>query len=241
MRLLKDIIRLFFSLKTTLWLLILLLLLFLAGAVFMPVNDAYRGMSSVPLFEWLQHEPLKITWWVWCSIGMLLLLAINTILCSVESLMKKGKVKGWLLLIAPQIIHIGFLLVLFAHLLDADRGFKYLSVVRTGTILRIDDNKVIRIEDIDVNIDASGYIRDWKVGVEYLSNNRIREDGIMRPNRPLIKDGFNVIVKDLKVFPYKAVHLQISREPGASWAFGGGLLIIAGIVILILFKIRVER
>jgi|Deesub1362A_J573_1020465.scaffolds.fasta_scaffold00742_15 cytochrome c biogenesis protein ResB len=241
MSLFKEITRGFYSLKTALWLLILLLLLFIAGAVFMPLNTEYTFMSSMPLFQWLRGQPIRIAWWIWGSIGILSLLAINTILCSVESLARKGRARGWLLLIAPQIIHIGFLLVLFAHLLDAAQGFKYLSVVRPGTILQIDDDSLLRIRDIDINIDASGYIRDWRVSVEYISDSRTTGDDVLRPNRPLVRDGLNVSVKDLRAFPHKAVLLQISREPGALWALGGGVLIMAGIIILILFKIRIEK
>jgi len=241
MTMLGKMIRSLYSLKTTLWLVVLLLLLFLSGAFFMPINTEYTYMSSTPLFQWLRVQPIEITWWLWGSMGILLLLAINTVLCSIESLLRKGRARGWLLLIAPQIIHIGFLLVLFAHLIDAVSGFKYLGVVSANTVLRVDDSRSIGIKNIDVDIDASGYLKGWEVDVEYIRNGIDREDATLRPNRPLIRDGLNVIVKDIRLLPHKVVLIQISNEPGALWALGGGLLMMAGIIILILFKIRVEK
>jgi hypothetical protein len=56
-----------------------------------------------------------------------------------------------------------------------------------------------------------------------------------------LKEGFNINVKDLQAFPEKAVLLQVSREPGAIWALIGGILFLAGTIILIIFKAKVEK
>ncbi len=235
----KNIMRFLLSLRTAIWLLIFILALFFVGAFIMPVKEEYMSMSTIPLFKWLREQPIDITWWVFGSIGVLLFLSLNTIFCSIESLIKKRKVTRYLLLISPQIIHVGFLFMLFAHLLDAIGGSKYLIPVREGIVLRLTDDRVLRIKDIDISIDSSGYIRDWKVEVEDIYGRNDKNDAI-RPNKPFINKGLNVNVKDLRVFPHEAVLLQISREPGAVWALAGGILFIIGITILILFKIRME-
>ncbi len=238
---LKNVIRFFLSLRTAIWLLVLIFALFFAGAFVMPAKEEYRSISLMPLFKWLVSQPIGITWWLWGSIGVLSLLTINTIFCSIESVVKKRKVTHWLLLISPQIIHISFLFILFAHLLDAWGGFKYLTFVREGTLLRITEDNTLQIKDINISLDTSGYISDWKVDVEYFLNGETVRKDIIRPNKPSVENGLNINVKDLRVFPHEAVLLQISREPGAVWALVGGILFMVGITILILFKIRIER
>ena len=47
--------------------------------------------------------------------------------------------------------------------------------------------------------------------------------------------------KDIRVFPSKAVLLQVSSEPGAVWALLGGIIFMTGIIILIILKVNRER
>jgi len=231
----------FISLRTTLWLLVLILLLFLSGAVLMPTEQQYQGLMFLPLFHWLKTMPPGITWWLWVCIIVLFILALNTLICSIDSLFRKRRAGGWILLIAPQIIHTGFLFVLLAHLLDASMGSKYMARVMEGSTIRLDHHRSLRISHISPFIDNAGYLRGWRVGVEYLDDGEVIEKGLVEPNRPFLESGMNVIVKDVRMAPYRMALIQISSEPGALWALGGGVLMMAGIIILILFKIRVEK
>ena len=241
MKIIKRLTGFFFSLSTTLWFLGLLLLLLFAGAFIMPGTQEFQELHSIPLFDWLQKQPLKITWWLWGLTGILAVLALNTIFCSIESIVRKRKVTQWLLLISPQIIHIGFLFMIFAHLLSAIGASQELVVVREGSLVKIsDDNTVLKIEDINIKIDYYGYITGWAVSVEYLSDGKTFLKDIIKPNNPSVQMGFNINVKDIRAYP-EAVLLQINREPGALWALTGGILFMACIVTLIILKIKLER
>lgn len=207
----------------------------------MPGTQEFQEIHSIPLFDWLQTEPLKITWWLWGLTGILAILALNTIFCSIESIVRKRKVTQWLLLISPQIIHIGFLFMIFAHLLSAIGASQELAVVREGSLVKISANTLLKIEDININIDYYGYITGWAISVEYLSDGKTFKKDIIKPNNPSVHMGFNINVKDLRAYPVEAVLLQINKEPGALWALIGGVLFMAGIVTLIILKIKVER
>lgn len=237
----KKILNFFLSINTTVLLLLLLIASLFAGAFIMPAKREFMTIHSMPLFDWLMKNPISITWWLWLAILILGIFTLNTIACSIESLIKKRKVTHWLLLISPQIIHIGFLFILLAHLLSSIGGFAGNAVVREGFFLELPNNLVLHIKNIGIDIDHSGYLRNWQVDIEYLS----MEDGVIsdkiEPNKPSLKKGFNINVKDIQAFPQKALLLQISKDPGALWALVGGILFLLGTIILIFFKTKIEK
>ena len=240
MKILKHILHFFLSLRTTLWFLGLLLVLFFVGAFIMPGNTSFQQLHSTPLFDWIRNQPVKEIWWLWGIIGVLAVIAVNTLFCSVESVLKKRKVTQWLLIIAPQIIHIGFLFMLLAHLLSGLGASQRNANVREGARLSISSNTILKIDNINIDIDHYGYITDWKVDVSYLSGNKILQSDRIMPNSPSVFKGFNVNIRNLKPYPQKIALLQINREPGALWALAGGILFIIGIVILIAFKRKID-
>jgi len=207
----------------------------------MPAHDEFGLLHSMPLLEFLKTQDIRITWWLWGLIGMIAVLAINTLFCSIESIVKKRKVTQWLLLISPQIIHIGFIFMLLAHLLSASGSSQGLTEAREGSMFSISDNTVLRVRDINIHLDYYGYVTDWKVGVEYLKDGRAFQADTIAPNSPSLIRGFNINVKNLQAYPYEAVLLQISREPGAVWALTGSVLFMIGIISLISLKIKMER
>jgi hypothetical protein len=75
-----------------------------------------------------ENSPGK-TWWLWAAVVVISLLTANTLLCSVESVMKKKGAKQWLLVLSPQVVHIGFLFILLAHLLSGYASFRGTAVV----------------------------------------------------------------------------------------------------------------
>jgi len=241
MNIFKKILNFFLSLRTTLWFLGLLLVLFFVGAFIMPGNKAFQQLHSIPLFEWIRKQPVKDIWWLWGIIGVLAVIAVNTLFCSIDSIIKKRKVTQWLLLIAPQIIHIGFLFMLLAHLLSAFGASQRNANVMEGSRLSISNDTILKVDNINIDIDYYGYVTDWKVDVTYLSGNEILQTDRIMPNTPSVYRGFNVNIRNLKPYPQKIALLQINREPGAIWALAGGILFTIGIVILIALKRKIDK
>lgn len=238
MYLLNKTYEIFLSLGTSLWLLFLLTLSFIAGAVIMPSYPEFASID-IPLFQWLLKQPSGATWWLWGAVVLLAVLFLNTLFCSIDSIFKKRKVTQWLLLISPQIIHIGFIFMLIAHLLGALGSFHYKAVVGVGYQIKISDDELLRVKNINIQLDPQGYVNDWFLDVEYVSGGRVVDGDRIAPNSPSLHNSLNIIVNDVQPYP-KAALLQISKDPGALWALAGGMLFMFGILILIVLRIKMD-
>jgi hypothetical protein len=170
MNILKNILKIFLSIRTSIWLLLVLLFLLFYGAFVMPLKEEFLMLHTTPLFQWLLENPLAITWWLWGAIVIASLLTVNTLLCSIESVIKRRSARHWLLFIAPQIIHIGFLFILLAHLLSSYGSFKGTTFVFRGTMLQLPNGQDVVFDDITVDRDESGYITDWSAHIRYFRN-----------------------------------------------------------------------
>ncbi len=236
----KQALRFLLSLRTAVVLLCTLILLLLAGAFIMPVREEFQKIHETPMLIWLKAQPLGITWWLWGALIILALLTANTFFCSVESVIRKRKGTQWLLLISPQVIHIGFLFILLAHLFSSLGGYKSYAGAREGTYLDIDNTTALQVRNIQISLTPDGYIADWAVDVAYVAAGKVLQQDRLLPNKPSIFRGTGIYARDFRVYPEKAVLLEISREPGARWALIGGILFMAGTITLLLMKIKME-
>ena len=109
--------RLLISLELCLGLLALVCVCMAAGS-FSLSGEYAAAINSMPLLAWLRVVPPSISWWLWVTLVLLALLALNTTLCSAETLWSRRGKAGVALLLAPQLIHAGFLLIVLAHLLS---------------------------------------------------------------------------------------------------------------------------
>ena len=91
----KRIWDILLSLKTAFVLFVIGIALSLTGSLMLSTNLAFfSGIDDTPLFKWLNEagEP-GLTWWIWVFIAMLGLIALSTVLCTLENLgfCKKGE------------------------------------------------------------------------------------------------------------------------------------------------------
>lgn len=235
---LRKALDFFLSLRTAIWLLLALIVLFLFGALVMPVREEFQGINALPLFLWLGQSPAGATWWLLGSIAALSILTANTLICSVESVIRKRKSRQWLLIISPQVIHIGFLFMLLAHLLSATGSMKGSAAVREGGGIILPGGVVLKVKTIAVLAGPGGFPMDWRAEVQYLSGDRKLKDDYIGPNRPSFYKGLGVYIKDVR--PGAAL-FEVSREPGAPWSLVGGALFMAGTLALFFLKIRKEK
>ena len=235
---LRGIYNFFLSLKTSIWLLAGILLLLLAGAVIMPGHEEFQGLHTVPLFPWLAGNEPRLTWWLWGSVALLCLLMLNTVACSIESVFRKWTARKWLLIISPQIIHIGFLLILLAHLLSSTGSYRNMAFAYRDSVVQLPNGIEVLFRDIRTQIDPSGYITDWAADIEYSAGgNLLGRDSIL-PNSPSFRDGFELNIRTIRVAPFPVAMVEVSREPGAPWALAGGLCFLAGTAVLLVLKVR---
>ncbi len=227
------------SISLAVWLTAAVILLSLYGAVVMPTHEVFSGMSAGPLFGWMLATPLVYTWWLWAAIALLAVLALNTLFCSIDSLIKKRS--GFLLLISPQIIHAGFLFILLAHLLSSIGSYKLSGGIPEDAAVKLPNGVIFRLLDIRADMSPEGFPTDWSARVQYLSSDKtvIKED-TLAPNKPSFYKGIGLYLKDLQLSPSPAALIEASHEPGAPWALAGAILFTIGTVMLVVLKMRQE-
>lgn len=217
------------SQKVAVWLLGLEIAALLAGSVFMVQNrEVTAAMSGgAPLFIWLIRGPVALTCWLWAAIFFLALLAVNTVCCSIESVRRK---KGGLLtLLAPQVIHAGFLMILIAHLMSTLGASKISGQLPEGAQARLPSGY-----DLLLTNAQAGAIPQAEVGL--LFGGIVLKRGVLSPNHPLFFKGYGYYLQGLTTDPFPAAFIEVSREPGAPWALFGAVLFTAGTVLLVALR-----
>ena len=226
------------SQKLAVWLMGFETVFLLAGSFFMEQNREVAGAmnGAFPLFLWLVHGPVLLTWWLWAAILMLALLAANTACCSLESIRRKSAKKdGLLTILAPQIIHAGFLLILVAHLASTLGASKITGRLPQGEAAGLPGF------DIFLNKVEAGNETKPAAQVELISGDKVLKRGVLYPNHPVFFRGYGIYLEELSMEPYPAAYIEVSREPGAPWALFGGILFLAGSALLVLDDLRNKK
>jgi hypothetical protein len=226
--------RLLISLELCLGLLALVCVVMAAGS-FSLSGEFAAAINSMPLLAWLREAPFAMSWWLWVTLVFLALLALNTILCSADTLWTRRSKPGVVVLLAPQLIHAGFLLIVLAHLISASGSS--LNVVEVGEmgLVALPDGSTFGVSAISVQTTPQG----MPVGFssELVPNlNRSAERVVISPNHPWFSNGFGVYIKQAEAYPIKRALLEIHHEPGAAMALAGSLLFLAGNVLLVLIR-----
>lgn len=235
----KHLIRLLSSLNTGLIILVLLLVSFLAGAFIMPTSELFGALYVIPLFYWLKEVPFSISWWLFLAIILTGLLVFNTLVCSIKAVSKKSEKKNFLLMISPQIMHLGFILIVIGHMSSAYGGYRQLFQIREGSWFEMADTSIVEVKEIILKEDSSGYITDMALKILHHSQ-KGREEHSVRPNKPFIYKGIGLYIKTSTLYPMKMALIELSHEPGAIPALAGALLFGGGNIILLILKRKIE-
>lgn len=232
----------FLSLKTAVWTLSALICLFFIGSYMMPMHrEIFAPMNDDLLFNWVKHnvpDALWYTWWFFAAVAALALLTINTIVCSVQAVKGQWTRSDFFLRISPQVIHIGFLLILIAHLVGAFGGYRISGGMPEGAYAPLPEDKALRLEHIYVQADAQGTMQYWTAEASLYENNQVVKSGTLGPNTPLFYDGVGIYLKSLNFDRGPAATLLIVKDPGAPWALMGGILFMLGSLTLLVLKWR---
>ncbi|MBI5656602.1 MAG: cytochrome C biogenesis protein ResB [Geobacter sp.] len=184
------------------------------------------AINDVPLFIWLTRAPAAETWWLWVTVAILALLALNTVLCSIESLKAKWQRGSFLARIAPQVMHLGFLLIVLAHLLSAYGGFKDGGPLPEGGSFTFPDGSRVEIVRLDAQVGPMGMPLAFSATLRHATPAGERH-AVFSPNHPYFYQGFGLYLKQVELFPAKMALVEIHREPGAGLALAGALFFTA--------------
>lgn len=226
--------RLLISVELCLWLLSLVCVCMALGS-FALSGEYAAAINSMPLFEWLLTVPVRISWWLWITLVILALLAINTSFCSLETLWSRWGKGALAVLLAPQLMHAGFLLIVVAHLLSATGSSLNSVEVGEMNLAALPDGTKFGVASISVNVSPQGMpIGFSSVLVPDIS--RPAERVVISPNNPWFFNGFGVYIKQAEAYPVKRALLEVHHEPGAAMALAGSLLFVAGNILLLIFR-----
>lgn len=206
------------------------------GAGSFALSGEYAAaINGMPLFSWLREVPFSVSWWLWVTLVLLALLALNTTLCSTETLWSRRGRGGWAVTLGPQLIHAGFLLIVCAHLLSAMGSSLDTLEVGEMTLAALPDGSKFGVAAIAVTTTPQGMPIGFSSElVPDLS--RFAERVVISPNHPWFAKGYGVYIKQAEAYPYKRVLLEIHHEPGAAMALAGALLFTIGNVLLVVIR-----
>jgi len=207
----------------------------MAAGSFRLSGEHAAAINAMPLFSWLSQAPFAVSWWLWLSMALLFLLAVNTVLCSASTVTARLGRAGLLPLLAPQMMHAGFLLIIIAHLLSSTGGFKEQVVAVEGTMIRLPDGRPFAVDSIGIATSPAGMptaISSELATGEDAAPGRVS----ISPNHPWLSGGYGVYIKQAEAYPYPRALLEIHREPGAAMALAGALLFAAGNLLLLYLR-----
>ena len=230
----------FLSLRTAVWLLTFLIGVFFLGSYLMPAyRDIHGGMNDRLLFAWVGQVAIDHPWvtaWFFLAVAALILLTVNTIVCSIQAIRGRWSREDVLLRISPQVVHLSFLIILLAHLLGAGWGYRLSGMLPEGASARLPGDRVLHLGEINANADERGYVRDWFARVTLYENGRRVAEGVLGPNVPLFYRGTGVYLKSFDLQRSPAAFLLVTRDPGAIWALAGAILFMLGTSIILFLK-----
>ena len=193
------------------------------------------SINDLALFAWLRGAPLAQSWWLWGTIALLAILALNTVLCSIESLRLKYQRGAFLRLIAPQVMHLGFLFIVLAHLVSAYGSFKGAAAVMEGETIGFPCGGRLQVANIQAEPGPMGMPSGYSAAVTMWEEGGVRT-ATVRPNHPAFYRGFGIYLKQVELFPVRGAFIEVHREPGAGLALAGALLFTVGNVVLLFVR-----
>jgi hypothetical protein len=237
----KTVWNLLISLEVGLVLLALVCIAMAAGSFGLP-SDVAAALNSMPLFEWLREFSPATTWWLWLTIVLLALLALNTLCCSADTLLHRFSRNTILAWLPPQLIHAGFLLIVLAHLQSSLWGFKGSIEIPEGAGFQLPDGMEVQVAKVGAIFSPMG--GDMPLGYQALliTKETAGQGGVtITPNHPWFSNGYGVYIKHAEPGRPPVALLEVHREPGAAMAMAGATLFTIGNLLLLYTRSRARE
>lgn len=246
------------------WLLFLISIDLLAGSLIMRHNPSvFSGLSRVFLQEWIKISGiglLNITWWFLLALLLLVFLSLNTFVCTVNRTYSIFKVSAnkkkheILLKLSPQIMHVGFIIVLTGLLVSHTAGTNLTNqIVQEGNPITIDDfNLKIELKNLSIKFEKetafkalTGMPKSVCAVVSLSEQGKKPEKRTIAINRPLLFRGITFVLKDY--YPKmtsseikSSINLQIKKDKGMYIQAAGALFFGSGLIAFVLQICRLK-
>ena len=215
------------SIETSLYLIAVSVLIFLAGSIYIPNNlDIFSEVNDKPIFRWLYENKsvLSKSYWIYLQVMLMAALSLNMIVCTVDGLIGKLSARNFIQKVSPHILHIGMLLVLFGHLVSGTSGYKKDYVVTEGQKFSHSDTDVY-VDKVDLVEIAGENQKRWRVNMRVESDGH-KKSGILQPASPMFFRGVGIFVKSAD--EQGRTVIGIVRDPGVKWEIAGALIFLLG-------------
>lgn len=209
----------------------------MAAGSFSLSGEYAAAINSMPLMVWLREVPMATSWWLWITVVLFALLALNTVLCSSETLWSRRNTSNLSVLLPPQLIHAGFLLIVLAHLGSSLWSSHHSLEVGEMTLAPLPDGSRFGIASITVTSTPEGMPTGFSSEL-VPDPDKPAQRVTISPNHPWFSNGFGVYLKQAEAYPYKRALLEIHREAGAGMALAGALVFTIGNILLVMIRSR---
>jgi hypothetical protein len=217
-------LKFFISIKTYLWLTGISIGAFLLGSIYIPGNLAvFSEINDIPLFTWMSenHDDVSKYLWIYLLIGLMLLLWISTLICSIEAIIKRTARRNLVRVLSPQVLHIAILFVLLGYFVSASTGYKEDVPMKMG--------ETQEVKGFELQIDNMEFFKNpgedstrWRVYLKINSDMNILEVG-----KPSFSKGVGFFVKSADQKRSKAI-IGLIYDPGVFWELIGAVVFIIG-------------
>lgn len=227
----------FFSLIEVCVVLLLVLCLIMAAGSFLLKGDYAAAINGMPLMEWLRIVPVSVSWWLWAVVVILFFLVVNTAVCSTGMIASRWGRGSAINVLAPQLIHAGFILIVLAHLLSATGSYFEQIRVFEGSVIQLPTGQRMGIASLSSITTSQGMPIGFSADLRPdLQNVSLRTT--ISPNHPWFASGYGVYLKHVDINPYRQGLLEIHREPGSGAALAGAILFTVGNALVVWFRSR---
>jgi len=217
-------LRFFLSTKTFLWLTGISIVIFLMGSLYIPSNlDIFSEINEMPLLRWLtkNNEYMSRLYWIYILIFLIGLIWLNMLICSIDAIIKKTRLRSLVKVLSPQIIHIAVLVILVGHGVSAITGYKEDVTLKPGNVYRVRGFD-LRLDNIEFYKRPNESSTSWKIHVSIDDKPHVLEAG-----RPSFYKDVGFFAKSAYRKRKKAI-IGLVHDPGANWEVAGAILFIIG-------------
>ncbi len=217
-------LKFFLSIKTYLWLTGISIGAFLIGSFYIPNNLAiFSGINDMPLFSWLSQNNSDFDKfiWIYLLIGLMLLLWICTLICSLDAIIKRTTRKQLVRILSPQILHIAILFVLIGYVVSASTGYKL------DIPMNVNDTQ--KVKGFDLKVDNMEFFTNpgesstrWRVHLRI--NNELHK---LEVGQPSFYNSVGFFAKSAQKKKRSTI-IGLIYDPGIIWEMIGAVTFIIG-------------